>query len=218
MAAVPFQIAQNEVKSVSNPARITAIGGDNATEFNLFFPDMNPGSQWVFPFTYGFMLVVDSPGYRPITVDASKTPVGGQTPPVTSKSANLVAYNTEQQFNPGLVSAGGSPALSPNKAPANINLQSGLGIGASLVIIPAVLGQRVYLFSLALSADAVAITQLELQDTAGTAIHSMRLGGSAIHTQVFYGAPLPIGLGVKIVNSAGAATTAMAGSVAYSQS
>lgn len=107
MSAVPFQMAQNDVKNISNPARITAIGGDNATEFSLFMRDMAPGNQWVFPFTYGFMFPVASPSVgHPIQIDASQTPPGSQPTPVAStKIANLVAYDTDVQFSPGIVSS-----------------------------------------------------------------------------------------------------------------
>jgi hypothetical protein len=108
MASAPFQMAQNDIKSISNPARITAIGGDNATEFNLFFPFFPPGSQWVFPFTYGFMYVVDHPSYTAVKIDASQFPPGGQAPPVTTKIAQLTAYDTEQVFNPGIIAVGSS--------------------------------------------------------------------------------------------------------------
>lgn len=118
MAGVPFQIAQNNIKSLTNPARITAIGGDNGTEFYLYFPDMLPGSQWIFPFIYGFMYVVDSPSYRAVHIDASQTPPGAQVAPVSSKVAQLVAYDGDQVFNPGISSpTAGSQRWNINNAP-----------------------------------------------------------------------------------------------------
>jgi hypothetical protein len=145
VAGVRFQMAQNEVKSISNPARVTAIGGDNATEFYLFFPYMPPGSQWVFPFTYGFMYIVDSPSYAPVVVDASQTAPGAQAATATSKVAQLVAYDTDQVFNPG-ISTKSDPSVVPNKpatgfSTGNIQAQNGVNI------IPAVIGQVIYIFN-----------------------------------------------------------------------
>jgi hypothetical protein len=102
MAGARFQMSQGNVKSISNPARIAAIGGDNATEFYLKFRDMPPGQQWVFPFTYGFMYLVEAPGYYPVHVDASQVPAGAPTPATTSKIADLIAYDTEKLYSPGI--------------------------------------------------------------------------------------------------------------------
>jgi hypothetical protein len=102
MASARFQMAQNDVKSISNPARVTAVGGNNGTEFYLNFPYFAPGSDWVFPFTYGFMYTVDTPTYQPVKIDASQIPAGAQVPPSTTKVAQLAAYDTAQVFNPGI--------------------------------------------------------------------------------------------------------------------
>lgn len=112
MSAVPFQIAQKEIKHIANPARITGVGGDNATEFYLKFPRFPPGSQWVFPFTYGFMYLPDVPSYQGVQIDASQTPPPGTTIVApTTKVAFLAAYDSDVTFNPGVVAPSSAASL-----------------------------------------------------------------------------------------------------------
>lgn len=182
-------MAQNEVRSVSNPARVTAIGGDNATEFNLFFPFMPPGSQWVFPFTYGFMYVVDTPSYQPVKIDASQTPPGAQPPVATTKIANLVAYDSDNQtFNPGIIST------SSGSVPASTFFRQ-IGAGGNTVVA-GIANQTIKVYSILFSVDTAAaggfaivsddtVTQVVAQIQANTI-------SSVPYTPTI---PIPLGIG-----------------------
>jgi hypothetical protein len=189
MAAIPFQLKQKEIRSISNPARVTAIGGDNGTEFNLFFPYLPPGSQWVFPFTYGFMYVVDSPSYQPVKIDASQTPPGSQVPVTTTKIANLVAYDTDQVFNPGIIST------SVGAIPQTVFFRQ-VGNGVTIVVA-GVAGKTIKIFSILMSVDlAVAGGFASVQDTGG-------LTQAQIQANVVSSVPYPLLQPVNLALGAG---------------
>lgn len=217
MSATPFQLAQNDVKSISNPSRITAIGGDNGTEFNLFFPSMPPGQQWVFPFTYGFMLIIDAPmtGVA-VKVDASQIPAGSLTPPVTTRVANLCAYDTEQIPSPGVFAPSGAYTNTPWAAPNQLPVfGQRVGIGTT-VLIAAVAGKTLYIFGWQMAiVTAIAAGAGTLQDSAGNRLGEIRTDTIHETNGQLNGTALGIGLGLNLV-VAGAAGTVDA-TVSYSK-
>jgi hypothetical protein len=120
VAAVPYVLNQNDQKHLANPSRIFSIGGDNGTEFYLNFPDFPYGQQWVQPFTYGFMYVMETPFYGAVMADASKTPPWGKTPAASTKQAFLAAYDTAQPFSAG--TQGIIPGFTTKAVPISIPL------------------------------------------------------------------------------------------------
>lgn len=201
MPAVPFQLAQGDVKSISNPARITAIGGDNGTEFNLFFPGMPAGQQWVFPFTYGFMLIMDAPATGvAVKIDTTQIPVGSLTPPATTKMANLVAYDTDQIPSPGVFAPSGAytntPWVAPNQTPV-FGQRAGAG---SVALIAAVAGKTIYMFGWQMAIVAIAAGGAgTLQTSGGTILGEIRTDTIHELPGQLNGTALPIGQGVNLV-------------------
>jgi hypothetical protein len=187
LSAVPFDLAQNDVKSISNPARITAIGGDNGTEFYINFPQMPPGSQWVFPFTYGFMYVLDGPSYTAVKADASKVAPGGQTPILTTKVAHLAAYESDQQYNPGVVSTavGGIPLSTFYRQ---------VGAGGNNVV-PGVPNQIIKVYAVLFSVDIAAAGAFAIvsDDAVGQIV--AQINANFVHDQS-YEPTIPISLGI----------------------
>lgn len=216
MSAVPFQLAQNDIKSISNPSRITAIGGDNATEFYINFPWFPPGSQWVFPFTYGFMYVNDSPyGGQAINVDASKTPPGFQSAVNSSKVAMLAAYDTPQTFNPGITALPSSQLATP------IFFQATIASAGTTASIAAILGKTITVFDIYTMFDAPSVTPaggFQFQDTSGASFACVSCG--VVNPDPLHfgpqGSKLPIGLGTQFLNNSGGTVTAR-GCIVYSQ-
>jgi len=215
LASARFQIAQNEVKSISNPARITAIGGNNATEFYLNFPFLPPGMDVVFPFTYGFMFPIDAPTYQPVKVDGSTPPDGFPVAPTTTKTAKLVAYDTEQIFNPGVA------APTSSQLPSPVFFQSAVGIGATAILIAAVAGKTITLYDLYTMFDAVSATPaggFQFQDTTPTSFAVVSCG--IVNPPPLHfgpqGCKLAIGKGIQMLNNSGGAVTTR-GCIVYSQ-
>ena len=87
-----FQIPANvERDLVADVGQIIAIGGDNQTDFYLFFPDLPYGRQWVQPRTAGFLYPLFD-ARRSIRVFSDTAP-SGQTGVATSVLlANITAY------------------------------------------------------------------------------------------------------------------------------
>lgn len=88
-----FQIPANVEKDlVADVGQIIAIGGDNLTDFYLFFPDLPYGRQWVQPRTAGFLFPLSEPR-RSVRVFTDSAPSSQAPGPTTSTlSAFITAY------------------------------------------------------------------------------------------------------------------------------
>lgn len=211
MPAVSYQIFQGDKKSLASPPRIKAIGGDNGTEFYLFFPQMPPGAQWVFPFTYGFMFPTDI-GLIGISVDASQTPVGFLAAPASTKTAQIRAYDTEQTYN-----AGTRQVQSVQK---NSVIAVTVGGNATATIIPAVAGQTITLFWIAVMMQSASQTSLTFRTTATqTGVYSIGSNPTYVPAPPVswpLGFQLPLGEGLEVVNNTGNGGP-LNGAVVYTQ-
>lgn len=96
-----YSILQGQVRTLSEPSRIRSVGGDNGTKFYLRFLDMPPGQQWVFPFTYGFMLQLPLTVSGPVRVTANETPPGFPPAAVDTTAASITAFDESLPYSAG---------------------------------------------------------------------------------------------------------------------
>jgi len=111
-----------------------------------------------------------------------------------------------------------SPATwqAPNLAPILINTT--VLAGGNVVILAAVAGQQVRIFSCSIGIDAAVAGAILLQDTTGANYHGFETSGPLIpNPLVGLSAPLPVGVGVRLQNPLGANVTCR-GSLVASQS
>jgi len=143
----------------------------------------------------------------------------------TPAKVTFVALGFSPTFNvrngggvPLTVVASSSPPAwqAPNLAPILINTT--VLAGGNVVILAAVAGQQVRIFSCSIGIDAAVAGAILLQDTTGANYHGFETSGPLIpNPLVGLSAPLPVGVGVRLQNPLGANVTCR-GSLVASQS
>ena len=133
-----LQIGSNSTRTMRQVSGIRAVGGANGTPLYLHFPQ-NPGPwEWVFPFTYGFMLPMPQ-GLTVVEVTSKDTPPGYSPAPTTTLLASLVGLEDPQPPEPGILQA------TVNLKTAFVN--SDIGNNVAATIIGGVAGQTITIFT-----------------------------------------------------------------------